>query len=438
MTCEIAIMNKQAAVLAADSATTVTQWVNGSKEERYFKGTNKIFQISNYQPVGMMIYAASNLQGVPWEIVAKDFREHLDQKTFKDLSGYAQQLFTYVQSHDQLFPKDFQRASFLEDAVKAASLHLYLKLLVDESVKSADSEQSRTTAIHELMANNLAEVENEELPTHFEQRDLDEALASYAKELAEKLRKQYENDSNTNGVDLDNLADLAIRLLLKRYSQYMDKTGIVVAGFGENDYFPSYREYSCYGLLLGKFLFDEESNQQVDRNSPSFIKPFATTAMVNTFVVGFSPDVFGLVKEETRKSVKAFAESVSADHGVDFGSALDSSVENVVEQHTNAWVNSAFSNHAWPLLRVIGSLPVDEMAELAETLIMLESLKEKVTQPTESVGGPIDVCVISKTEGFIWIKRKHYFDPKLNPHFFRRQAEKFNSHIEEQSGAPER
>ena len=36
---------------------------------------------------------------------------------------------------------------------------------------------------------------------------------------------------------------------------------------------------------------------------------------------------------------------------------------------------------------------------------------------SETVGGPIDVAVISKGDGFIWIKRKHYFDPKLNPHF---------------------
>jgi hypothetical protein len=26
--------------------------------------------------------------------------------------------------------------------------------------------------------------------------------------------------------------------------------------------------------------------------------------------------------------------------------------------------------------------------------------------------------VISKGDGFIWIKRKHYFDPALNYHFF--------------------
>ena len=36
----------------------------------------------------------------------------------------------------------------------------------------------------------------------------------------------------------------------------------------------------------------------------------------------------------------------------------------------------------------------------------------------ETVGGPVDVAVISKGDGFIWINRKHYFKPEFNPHFF--------------------
>jgi hypothetical protein len=34
------------------------------------------------------------------------------------------------------------------------------------------------------------------------------------------------------------------------------------------------------------------------------------------------------------------------------------------------------------------------------------------------VAGPIDVAVISKGDGLVWIKRKHYFKPELNYHFF--------------------
>jgi hypothetical protein len=68
-------------------------------------------------------------------------------------------------------------------------------------------------------------------------------------------------------------------------------------------------------------------------------------------------------------------------------------------------------------------LPVDELAALAETFVSIESLKERVTRHTESVSGPIDVAVISKGDGFIWVKRKHYFDPKLNPRFIARKHE---------------
>jgi hypothetical protein len=64
--------------------------------------------------------------------------------------------------------------------------------------------------------------------------------------------------------------------------------------------------------------------------------------------------------------------------------------------------------HAIPLRRILGVLPVDEMAELAETLINLQSLKEKVTKNSETVGGPVDVAIITRNECLLWAKRKHF------------------------------
>lgn len=62
-------------------------------------------------------------------------------------------------------------------------------------------------------------------------------------------------------------------------------------------------------------------------------------------------------------------------------------------------------------------LPKDELAAMAESLVNLASFKRRVTDEEETVGGPIDVAVISRGDGFIWIKRKHYFEPGLNPQF---------------------
>ena len=88
-------------------------------------------------------------------------------------------------------------------------------------------------------------------------------------------------------------------------------------------------------------------------------------------------------------------------------------------------LEKARQEHAFPLRRVLGALPVDEMAELAETLINLQSLKEKVTKPSQTVGGPIDVAVIAKNEGLVWIKRKHFFDIGLNSRYMQRLAAQY-------------
>ena len=69
-------------------------------------------------------------------------------------------------------------------------------------------------------------------------------------------------------------------------------------------------------------------------------------------------------------------------------------------------------------------IPKPEVFEvrIPQFLKIVRSLKERVTRPSASVSRPIDVAVISKNDGFIWIKRKHYFDPKLNPRFFAKRT----------------
>jgi hypothetical protein len=73
--------------------------------------------------------------------------------------------------------------------------------------------------------------------------------------------------------------------------------------------------------------------------------------------------------------------------------------------------------HLSPTIDTVAMLPKEELAIIAEALINLTIHKRRTSQGTESVGPPTDVAIITKGDGFIWIKRKHYFDPKLNPHY---------------------
>jgi hypothetical protein len=52
MTAEIAIMNKEAVALAADSAVTT----HIANEKKVFTSANKLFALSYRHPVGIMVY----------------------------------------------------------------------------------------------------------------------------------------------------------------------------------------------------------------------------------------------------------------------------------------------------------------------------------------------------------------------------------------------
>lgn len=67
-----------------------------------------------------------------------------------------------------------------------------------------------------------------------------------------------------------------------------------------------------------------------------------------------------------------------------------------------------------PILNIVSMLSVSELANMAETLVNLTSFKRHITDSLETVGGPVDVLVITRGDGPIWINRKEYFDLQKN------------------------
>ncbi len=83
----------------------------------------------------------------------------------------------------------------------------------------------------------------------------------------------------------------------------------------------------------------------------------------------------------------------------------------------NDWEKYQREHQIDPIMEVVSILPKDELASLAESLVNLTVLRRHTSTEAETVGGPIDVAVITKGDGFVWIKRKHYFDAGLNPRY---------------------
>ena len=104
MTCEIAVMNREAIALAADSAETVL----GGK---IFPSAEKLFSLSRSQPVGIMIYGDADISGVPWETVVKRYRDKLGKQTYDTLSEYGKGFIEYLErNEDGLIPDEAQES----------------------------------------------------------------------------------------------------------------------------------------------------------------------------------------------------------------------------------------------------------------------------------------------------------------------------------------
>ena len=104
MTAEIAIMNKEAVALASDSAVTVM----GRNRQKIFTSANKIFRLTHYHPVGIMIYGNASFMNVPWDTIIKIYRTKLGQNKFDTLKEYANNFIDFLDNENPLFPESVQ------------------------------------------------------------------------------------------------------------------------------------------------------------------------------------------------------------------------------------------------------------------------------------------------------------------------------------------
>ena len=107
-------MNKQAVALAADSAVTVI----GARGNKIYNAANKLFALSKWEPVGVMVYGGAEYMGIPWETVIKMYREQLGRTSFSQLEDYFNDLMRFLGEEDALFGEEAQRAHVLQLAMR--------------------------------------------------------------------------------------------------------------------------------------------------------------------------------------------------------------------------------------------------------------------------------------------------------------------------------
>ncbi|AZW14917.1 hypothetical protein CS344_23865 [Bordetella bronchiseptica] len=429
MTCEVAVLNKYAVVIAADSAVTYT---NGNGEPRYSKGGNKIFQLSHHDPIGLMIYDSGQFLGVPWEIVIKDFRNELGRTSFDTVNEYASHFLEYVRSNEFFFPPA-QRAEEFASLVSRLSIKFIVEAVKEHSVLGdAGSETEQRKQAWDIYESNvrstlpaIADDLSAELP------GLIEGARTGLREEMGKTLSAIDAAGHAKVCDFlspEDLIGFAVETATRDYATHSSNTGLVFCGFGRNEHFPALVEHQFSGFVGSRMVSKEGESAKIDRNAPSEILQFATTSMVDVFTKGYGFDTWLAVGKAFRSQAPELIAKVEAAVGAKLtGPQLDQLLEESYAAFTRDWTVPLLNSNYVNLRSNIGTLPIDEMVHLAETMIVLESLKEKVTSPSQSVGGPVDIAAITRAEGLVWIKRKEYFSTAKNSRYALRQEQIYRS-----------
>jgi hypothetical protein len=433
MTCEIAVMNREAVALAADSAETVFG-------RKVFRSAEKLFAFANKKPIGIMIYGDADISGVPWETVVKRYRDELGIRTFKTLEEYGSNLIDFVEKNENgLIPGSAQERymsmmvkecfeSIVEDIDGEVGIMFYGKVQVTENrIKRI------AVSVVDRYYNAINGVDMyPSIPANYEGQIRDrynDKIENIIKEVFEEFPILDINDK-LKSIAV-NIFTHDIRKIESSGIYYFDEyeptysSGIVIAGFGDTDTFPSVVTYEIEGMLLNhlKYVRLEEKSKTVSlEESPAEIVPFAQVDMVEQFLYGVDSRFDSYLIRGTMNSFRRTCyENIHNDRKLTeedkkrIHKKFSRRVKSLREECVSNALLFQLRNHYLPIMRVLSILPKDELATMAETLVNLTTFKRRVSTSSETVGGPIDVAIISRGDGFVWVKRKRYFPAELNP-----------------------
>lgn len=419
MTAEVGVLNQNGVALAADSAVTV-----GSETSKIYTSADKLFQLSEVDPVGIMVYGSASLLNVPWETIIKTFRSQSKKESLPHLTDYVDKFKKFLKNERLMFSMDVQL-----DFVKSTA-ESFMCFLRDKGLKYIDTVlQKKGPLEEEEIPKILFEFFKKELTSTRKIPKFDNLPSTFR----QKLRKLYQTEFKKikkrvfENLPLTAAASKYINELLfelfsrRRLEEGGFHSGVVIAGFGEEEHYPTLVEIAVDGVVGGCPLLAKVETVKIGRKAIACVAPFAQKEMVLTFLNGIDPDIENVIKDST---------------GLLFGSVIDIIINKVKEKDKrfgnkleqkirptfvdlmkrfNANLNETrITRYSDPVLKMVASQTKEELGAMAESLVNLTKFKRRASEEKETVGGPIDVAVITKGDGFVWVKRKHYFPQELN------------------------
>ena len=411
MTTIVGVLNKRAVAIAADSAVTV------GDTHKVMNTGNKIFSLSKYAPVGIAIYGNASLMETPWEVIIKNYRRQLSHTKFNHLRDYVNDFIKFLKKNSFFASPIIQRSHL------AFQMNSFYIICENEAKKRdsylIDPTQAIIDELNDCKQKNKISVD---IFSDFKKYTYT-SFVNFAKDVLKDVIKK----SSYLQVDkhFDDFAESYYYYMRVAHIRRNGESGLVFVGYGEDEIYPSlYNLITTIGFDKKFQYCPGESPIEISNEKLSAsIVPFAQVEATQTVIRGINPTFYDIISFNFTTILGGFRKVICDVLRNNNQDSLASQIESVdITPFTTTFnqvtQNEFKNNYTQPLVNTISHLGLSDMANVAESLVALTSLVHRMSPKEESVGGPVDVAVISKGDGLIWIKRKHYFTPDLNTQFF--------------------
>jgi hypothetical protein len=399
MSAEVVILNTRGIALAADSAVTLGVG-------KIYNTADKLFALSKYHPVGIMTYGAANIMGINCGVIFKSYRDSLGDRSFDKLSDYAEDFINYLAE----FPyfTEEQELDYLKsmcDEIFSGILTCVLEDLYAEFDGKDNINFSRIyITFNESLKGirrRIEEIEDEKVV----KPDFD--FIDKHHEIVQKRLGFIFEEYPLSEKQIAEIIEIFKLVFQKGKEKIENYTGIVIAGYGEKEIFPAIYSFKVSGKLGDSLIYFDIKREQinVDTNT-ACIAPFAQYDVVIQFVDGVDRSFKAKVIEEVHTILSRLSPLIN-----DPNKEKATAISDLLTKYVDDLSEKVFAD---PILDTVEHMQTSELTSMAEAMVNLTALKRHVSTDEESVGGPIDVALITRGEGFIWIKRKTNYDPHLN------------------------
>lgn len=413
MTAEVAILNRKAVVMAADSAITVP-----SNSTIYYTAS-KIFTLSIDPPIAIMVYGSASFGSIPWESVVNECRRTSYISSSQTVQDHASNFMKYLSSIVGDVSTEWQN-QFIHDVAQQEIYQVIVRamqaVLMQGAYRDFDAHEQILTQINLR----IQELQKADPIKELEDSTVEQALQRVFQDWDGFLDKHYVHLTPVDD-SIRSETQTMIKAALMATSQPWS-SGIVIAGFGVNQWFPSLSHYTLDGIIGGQPWTRCLEEVEISDTIPSAICPFAQEAMIHTFMQGVHPNsrsaIVSRATTHNQLLTNYFCDQLlTLSIPEPERSLLIDKVKGVASRFVDIFkkdVDNILKRYSDPIVATVALLPKEKMATMAEDLVNIASLELQVTPRDETIGGPIDVVMISKEDGLVWIKRKVYFPRELN------------------------